>query len=382
MWKRIIVALICMFLFATVAHASVETEQDAALSGYEQQLEASGANELIEQAPQQTQDLLGELGIDKVDHETLLTLSPREFFRALYEIALGALKRPVSSLAAIIGLIALDALAKGLKLSLAHGNIDTVFSAVSVLCVVTVTIGPVLGCIQTAVNTIAAAADLMLVLVPVLVSVVAVSGQVVTATTYNAFLFLSTEAVAQLATNVFAPLACIYLAICIVGAVSDTFSLGGIADAVKSTVTWGLGLISTLYVGLLGLQSGVAAGADSITMRTTKFLVGSFVPVIGSAMSEALSTAQSCIRLVKTSVGAFGILAVALTFLPVLIELVMWYLTVNVSGALAKAADLDQMSRVLKGCGTALGFLLSILVITALLFLVSIGIVITRGAGG
>ena len=55
---------------------------------------------------------------------------------------------------------------------------------------------------------------------------------------------------------------------------------------------------------------------DVTTNRTLRFVVSSFVPVVGSALGEALSTVQGCIKVLKGGVGAFGVLAVVLCSCP------------------------------------------------------------------
>lgn len=72
------------------------------------------------------------------------------------------------------------------------------------------------------------------------------------------------------------------------------------------------------FVGLLSIKGLLAGAADSAVAKGAKFLIGSFVPVVGGAVSDALGSIVSSLSLVRGATGAFGILAVLLIALPVL----------------------------------------------------------------
>ncbi|MEG0115363.1 MAG: hypothetical protein RSA00_02960, partial [Hydrogenoanaerobacterium sp.] len=217
--------------------------------------------------------------------------------------------------------------------------------------------------------------------IPVFVSLVAVGGQPVSATTYNAFLLLIAEIISKITATKLVPIITIYLAFCIVSAFSPNMNLLGAAETAKTVVIWVLGLIVTVFVGLLGVQSMVASGADTVAVKAGKFLVGSFVPVVGKALADAFATAQGCLRLLKTTVGVYAVFVAALTFMPSFLQTLLWYFACSLGAAISDVLGVKQMSRVLKACGTALSLLIAILVFVALLFIVSITIMLITGMG-
>ena len=177
------------------------------------------------------------------------------------------------------------------------------------------------------------------------------------------------------------PLMGVYLSICMVGNLAPGVQVNAVAKAVKSLVTWALGLLLTVFVGLLSLQTMVASSSDTVASKTAKFLIGTFVPVVGGALSDAFSTTQGYMRLLKTAVGAFGILAAALTFLPILLQTVRWYLTVGVAAAASELLGVRQVGEILKGAARPLGLLLAVLLCFALLVIVSTSLVLLVSTG-
>jgi stage III sporulation protein AE len=178
------------------------------------------------------------------------------------------------------------------------------------------------------------------------------------------------------------PLLGVYLAVSVAGALVPELAIGSAARSVQSIVSWSLGLTVTAFVGLLSMQSLVSGSADGIASRSAKFLLGSFVPVVGRPLSEAVTAAQGCLRLIKTSVGVYGILAAAFAFLPVLLRALCWYLVAGVSAMAGEILGVRPVSSVMKSCQSAIGILVAVILSFALLVIVSTAVVLVTAGGG
>ena len=337
------------------------------------QLEAAGADELWQALPGDAETLLDRSGVTGIDVGQLLSLEPGEFFRTVGALVLERVRQPLAVFAAVLGTVLLCALLEALRTSLWEGALATVFGAVSVVCVSAAVAGPVSGCIVQTAAAIRDCANFMAAFIPVFASIVTVGGQAVTATTYTTFLFAACQVVSQVVSTT--------LVLCMVGNLAPGLQVNAVAKAVRTVVTWALGLLLTLFVGLLSLQTMVASSSDTVASKAAKFLIGTFVPVVGGALSDALSTTQGYLRLLKTAVGAFGILAAALTFLPVLLQTVAWYLAVGAAAAASELMGVEQVGELLKGAGSALGILIAVLLCFALLVIISTSLVLLVAAG-
>ena len=108
-------------------------------------------------------------------------------------------------------------------------------------------------------------------------------------------------------------------------------------------------------------------------------MLGSFVPVVGGALSEAFTTAQGCLHLLKTSVGIYGVVVSAVLFLPVIARLIVWYITVNLSSSASQVLGLSKISQFLKAISSALGILLALLFCFMLILIISLTLVLMVG---
>ncbi len=382
MRQRILsIFFLCVFLFSGVVWGEESSDEmtDQNLQG---QLAASGAEELASQVPDQTQEILAQLDLNNLDYRLLLSLTPSQIWQVCKAAFSKMIRAPLLLLGMLVAVILLCAVMDALKIGFNAKGLEKVFNGVAVLCLITIVLEPVTDCIQKASQAIFQGSMFMNGFIPVFCGILASGGQPVSAGVYHLLLFGTSQVVGQAASQILVPLISIFLAFCFTGAIVPELHLDQIGKTVKKFVNWALGLLLTIYVGLLGIQSIVAVSADTVTVKTAKFVTSSFVPVIGSALSDALVTAQACLKLLKASVGVYGILIAVFTFLPLFVEIICWYLAMQAAAFLGQLMGTGSITKVLEGTASALGLLMSITLLFGLLFIISTTVMLVVGAGG
>ncbi len=383
--KKILMFLLCLLLLCMPVSAvsgSDASGESTLQEQFEEQLEASGADELIENAPEQVKESLYDLGLDTISFQKILSLSPKEFIPYFIDQVQAVIARPVKLLAIVVGIIVLCALMNALKQSMAKDKLKEVFQVVSILCICAAVITPVIDCISKTGKTIFDCSNFLISFVPVLSGVMTAGGQIVTATSYQVFLFWAAELVSVIVSRTLVPFLGIYLAIAITSSMNAEFRLDKIADSLKSFICWSLGGLLTVFVGILSIQGIVASSADTVSLKATKFLISSVVPVVGGALSDALGSVQSCVKLLKTSVGAYGIIIAVMTFLPLLIESISWLLVTKISQVVAEFLGVGGVTPVLKATSSVLSIILAIILCFMMLIIITTTIMMLLGTGG
>ncbi len=195
----------------------------------------------------------------------------------------------------------------------------------------------------------------------------------------NAALFGTAQVGGQHASGIVKPLAGAFTALALVGVAVPSFGLSEIAGSVKKAVVWSLGAVTTLFVAILGSQSGVAAAADGVAMKAARFAVSSTVPVVGGALSDAMDSAVGYLRLLKNVIGAFGIGAGAAIFLPVMVDLILWRVALGVAVIFAQIAGVPNISKASSAFSDVLEILLALALCVLLMVIVTVGILLASG---
>ncbi len=372
-------ALGALLALAVLCAAAAAAFGETDIGELDELLEQSGVNEAAERLSPATRELMRELGIEEISPGALMALSPKSFLRLTARLAADRLLRPLKNSAAICAAALLCAAAENMKLRADEKTVGGVVSVVGSLCCCAAVAVPAGDIIERVGEAVGECADFLLSFVPVYAGIAASGGKPAAAAAYNAALFGVAQASGRLASDVIEPLAGIFLALALVGAAAPSFGLTELAGSIKKTVNWALGLISTVFVGALGLQSAVGASSDGVTMKAARFAVSSTVPVVGGALAEAMSSAAGYLGLLKNVTGAFGIAAGAAIFLPIVVELALWRFGLGIAAVFAETAGASGISRASRAAGDVLEMLLALTLSLLLIMIVATGILLAAG---
>lgn len=380
--------ILAAFLFLSLSvtvHAEDTASSTASMPTaeeyYKQQMDASGANDLPDSLPDDMRKILDQLGVDSPDWKSISGLTPQSIFSQITGIAGEKGAAPLKAGVSVLAIMLLCALLNGMKLSFGEKPLGGVIGMVGTLCICTVMITPIVSCIGSAANVIKVSADFLLACVPVLTGIMIAGGQSISAGSYNLLMVGAGNVISLLAANIIVPLMNIFLAFSIVSAVSPNLNLSGLCDMFSKAVKWILGFCMTVFTGLMTLQSLVTSAADSTGTKAAKFVINSFVPVVGSALGEALTTVQGCVKLLKSGVGAFGLLAAACIFLPILLECVFWLITLYLCAGIGDVFDLKEITVLLRSTAKVLEMMLAIILSSMTILIVSTVLMLIIGGG-
>lgn len=391
-FRRVLVFLLLIVAFAlpaaaedaasqTMPPASVAASSISTSEALKEQMEGSGASGLYNQTPQQAKSRLDSLGLKTPNPDSISKLTPRAFFSMLLDDLGQAASVPLKSLSLVMGVLLLYALLSTMKTSLGEKPLKGVFDTVCALCVAGAVLTPLSSCIRYCSQTIVQSGNFCNAFLVVFSGLVAASGHPASSVVFGGLMALLSDAVINLASTTFVPMVGVYLAFCLVGSVAPGVHIAGLASFVKKVVVWGLGLCTTIFVGLLTVQGLISGAADTVAVKTAKFMVGSFIPVVGGSLSDALNTVMSCANLLKTATGAYAIIVFLVIFLPPVLECVLWMLAMDLSAAVAEILGIGNMKDLLKGIRESLSVMTALVVTTATALIVSVSVMLLTGTG-
>lgn len=374
--KKKLLAFVFFFSLAILfggvpAYAHSEESSFSMDEYYQEQLEASGANDLWEDLPGEAQDSLENIGVTSPDWQSIQNLNPGAVFSQLGNMARAQSKDPFSAVIQVLFVVLLCALIDGLKVSFGDRPLSGIMNTVGTLCVCAAIIMPIVSCIAETADVIYGSSMFLISYVPVLAGIMIAGGQTVSAASYHMLMIGAGEVVAQLSSHFLVPMLNIFLALSIVSSLSSRLKFNGVCDMFYKVVKWVLSIVMTIFVSLLTIQNLIGAAADSAGTKAVKFAVSNFIPVVGGALSDAYTTVQSCVRVLKSGVGAFGILAAGAIFLPVLLKLILWLAAVNLSAAAGDLFELKEISALLRAVGKVLSTMIAIVICCMVILVIS-----------
>lgn len=115
----------------------------------------------------------------------------------------------------------------------------------------------------------------------------------------------------------------------IVGNMSDNIKLDKLSKALKSIGSWTLGIMFSLITTLLSVQGLVGASIDTVSIKSAKFALSSYVPILGGYLSEGFDIVCAGAVLIKNAVGLALFLVMLGTMLVPIIKTVLYSLSLK-----------------------------------------------------
>jgi stage III sporulation protein AE len=132
----------------------------------------------------------------------------------------------------------------------------------------------------------------------------------------------------------------------------------------------------TFFLGLTAIQ-GVAGGiGDALTLRTAKFMTGTFIPVVGKMLADAVETVAGYSLLLKNSATVAGLVILSIIIAFPLLKLLALIIIFKFSGALIQPLGETALGEALQTMGNCLALVFAAVATVALAFFIGIAIII------
>lgn len=367
--KIFAVCVLIILSFSVNAYAAGESEY------YNGQVESSGAEDILSRLDSETKERLGELGIEDVNFSSLFDVSFSKIFSFVKKAAEGKLESPLKSLMKLLSVIILIAVCESFMPD--DDKMKNVINMAAVLFSVTVIISPLYDAMESAVSSVGVCADFMKSLIPVLVGIVSASGNPSLAVSFQSCAFAVAEVISALGKNYVVPIVGAVTALDLTGSLMPSMKLSGITELVKKTVIQTLSFTATLYVSFLGIKGALANAADTVASKGIKLVISSAVPIVGGAVSEAYSGIIGSLVLVRSTVGIFGIIVIAVITVPSMLQLLFWIFALKLGAAAGEVFSLGGVSSLLKALSCAITLLNVVILFGAVLFIISLALLLS-----
>ncbi len=219
----------------------------------------------------------------------------------------------------------------------------------------------------------------MLAMIPLLLTLLASTGNVTSVAVLHPLIVFMIHTVGTFIHLFVFPLLFFSAVLHIVSSISDRYKVTQLANLLRSAGVTILGLMATMFLGVLSIQGATGAVTDGVAMRTAKFVTGNFVPVVGKMFSDAADTVLSASLLVKNAIGLAGIVILLFLCAFPAVKVAVLALIYNLAGAVLQPLGNSPVVVCLQTIGKVLIYVFAALAAVGLMFFLAITIILTAG---
>ncbi len=369
--KRAIYLLILTLMFSVLSLTAVGiTEQDRLMDEVEESFFESVDGEVY--------DILEEFGLDSFDSESIFS-DGLENIGKYFTDTLGEKLKGASGwfFTGVCIIMLMSIIFSAFDFSASSDLFSILTSAV--ICIVTA--GKISTFLNCVLSSMSLNGKLMLSFIPVYAVLISLSGNPASALTYNSFLLFFCQTVSFLLDNAFVNIIGAYFSLSIAFSFNPAINLTRFINSANRVTSLILGTGAALFTGLLSLKNIIAVSTDSLSVKGVRYLLSSFVPIIGSSLSEAYSSVLGSINLMKSSVAVLGIFALILINIPALTEGVIYFFMMTLLSCLAEILGLYRVSEIFRSFASCVKILLLVCLFQVFVLIISTGLMLSLRGG-
>ncbi len=357
----IIVCLLCLCL----PTAAAEFDGQAAL------------DELYQTAPEQvtqyidTAHLTTESVFDAFSIESLLDTLTSQLISTLTD--------NIGMMVSVIGVLVVMGIYDALRDSFAAKGTEKIADFFCAAAVALVICPPLMERANELGQVIHELSDYMKISLPILSSLLVASGNVGAASVLNFFIYQAATIAGNLFSSLLLPLASTYMSIGIAAAIIDNDGLKNLATSIRTITTKAMVFFCTIFTALLSLQGVISGAGDTVSRRTLKLAVGSFVPVAGNLMSESVDTFMSGVSLIRSVAGVFGVIVIFYLIIIPILKTLSNYLLVKISAFVGDMIGTTRIRSLLTIVADGYGMILSIAAGVGIMFVICMAFLLIIG---
>lgn len=216
----------------------------------------------------------------------------------------------------------------------------------------------------------------MIALLPLVLGIMATLGNVMTVSFFHPIIIFLINVSGVLVSRFILPLLFLAALLLIVSSLNDNYKVTNLANLFKQVGMGTLGVFLTIFLGVMSVQEATSAVQDGVAMKTTKFITGNFIPVVGRTFTDATDTILSASLLLKNAVGIVGVMIVVLIAVFPALKIFAIALIYKLSAAILQPIGDGPVISTLEIISKYIVFILACLLAVTLMFFLAIVILV------
>lgn len=213
-------------------------------------------------------------------------------------------------------------------------------------------------------------------LFPILLTLMTALGGTISASVYQPAMALLSGAIMNIFSYILLPIFIFAIVFSVVSNLSTTVKLNKFTSFFESLFKWLMGLVFTIFTAFLSIQ-GITAGAiDGISIRTAKYAIKSYVPILGGYLADGLSLILASSTLIKNAVGGAGLLLLVSTIISPLLQLIIFMLALKLIAAIVEPLGGSQIANFATSLAKGMTLLISLILAVAFIYFLVLSLVI------
>ena len=299
----------------------------------------------------------------------------QNFFASAISLFFANIKEFLPTIATIVAISILGGMIGALRPTTNAKSIGNIVHFVTYGLVV-VFLGAILAnLIDLVTNTLKLIKGIFDAIFPILLTLLTAIGGSVSVGIYQPAIALLSGGFASLISYVLMPMFVFSLVFSLVGNLSSNVKLDKFVSFLQGSFKWTMGLCFTIFLGFVSIQGIMAGSVDGLSVRTAKYALKSYIPIVGGYVSDGLSIITASSVLIKNAIGGAGLFLLLSSIISPVLNLVVFMLALRFMAGIIEPVGDKKIANFVSEMSKSMSLLIALLIAVSFMYLVLTGLV-------
>ena len=370
--KTILVLIFILISINNFSYAQIEDGQTM-----EEQQEEFKIEDFIDKSKEYSGDFFEGIDIGEILNEAIEgKIDNTTLINRIWTLFGSEVGSTIKILISILVIIIIHSILKSVSESLENESISKLIYYVQYILIVTIIMGNFSEIIKLVQDTANNLVGFMNSLVPLLMALMMYTGSITTSSVIEPIILFIINFIGNMIETLIIPLVLVFTTLVIISKISDQVQVDKLANFLKSGIVWFLGIVLTIFVGIVSLEGTMSASVDGITAKATKAVVSSAVPVVGKILGDAVDTVLGSGVILKNAVGVIGVIIIIGICIMPIIKLAILTFCYKLLGAVTEVIADKKITSLLDQIGDVFKIFLGILSAISVMLIIGTALVL------
>lgn len=316
--KKFFCSIIIFFIFIIQSQFTYAEETKENILN--KQTESLGISDFIEEANKYSRNVFDDINMKDILNSAISgSIENNTLMKKILKLLGIEITTSIKTLISIFVIVLIHTILKSVTDSLEDNNVSKIIYYVQYILIITLIFSNFSNILSSVSETISNLIGFTNSLIPLLISLMVYTGSISTSLVIEPIILFVIEFVANIISRLILPAISLIVVLMIVSKISDQIQIGKLTKFMKSSIIWFLGIILTIFVGVISLEGTLTSSVDGIAAKTTKAAVSNLIPVVGKVLGDSVDTVLGCGLLLKNAVGIVGtIVIIGICIVPII----------------------------------------------------------------
>lgn len=372
MKKLITIFAILICIFGT--SISIADTEDEVINS---QMDSFNISNFIDEANKYSNDILKDIDIQGLLNNAIKgELDTNQLLKNIFPLLGTEIKEALKVMGSILIIVLIHSVLKSISDNLNNKSVAQITYYVQYILIATVIMTNFSSIITLTKEAVGNMISFIQLLFPLLMTLMLASGSVVSVNLVQPIILFIINLISNIFQSIIIPIILVGTALAIVSKISDRIQIDKLSKFLKSSSVWVIGILLTIFVGVLSIEGTLGSSVDGITAKTAKAAVSSFIPVVGKVLGDAVDTVIGCSAILKNAIGIVGVIVVIAICITPILKLAIITIIYHLTAALCEPIADSKIVSLITQMADTFKILLAILCSISVMLIIGITLVI------